>query len=441
MPKHRIHYTSPSRERAGLIAFLARWLRRFGDTTGATSVEHVLIMSVALTGAVGFKELGNKLQHQLQGEALHIEGKGMPRGGDLTSLAASFDAPELDCPGTVCSTPALSSPLDGNGTPGSSATPQGSPPLAGGAKPPPPPPPGLTPAQQDRKSDCEARLATSAQQYFPLKPESKVVRARPADRADAIARLCTEMVCECPSHKTDEECFKQWECIYGYVAQHPTSRYFDNAGVTDAAECPTGTNGHNQSIQAQCLSKQLKRWACEKTPKTGYVGDDVPELKTATIRPSRINTTATKRDPAVSQDAGDDAARIFRAANFADYDCVEGNGPNVFDMVCVQGDKVILVEAKGGGSDLGKRKNAAGTDYVQQGTLDYAYAIVAAMPAPDGGVDLAQKVQDALDRGTLRYFKVQQPFNKAGIAIRPEVEEFDLKDPNTVCPQCNCTGP
>lgn len=438
MAKQRIGNRSRARERRGLVALLSAWLRYFADTTGATSVEHVLIMSVALTGAVGFKELGTKLQHQLEGEAAHIEGKGMPRGGELASLAASFDAPELDCPGTACSVPALSSPLTGSGTPGSSTTPGAAAPVAGGSKPPPPPPPPpLTPAQKDRKSECEARLAASPQNYAPLEPKHKVVRARPADPAEAIARLCTEMVCECP-HKSDEQCLKQWECIYGYVAQHPTSKYFDNAGVSSADECPTDSNAHNDSVQAQCLSKQIQRWACEKTPVTGPLGDDIPELTTTTIRPSGISTTATNRDPNVSQEAGEEAARNFGAVNFADYQCQEGKFQGEFDMVCVQGDKVIVVEAKGGTSPLGKRKNVAGTDYVQQGTRDYAYAIAAVMPPSDGGIDIAQKVRDALDRGTLRYFKVRQPFSKAGTPLTPIVDEFDLADPDTVCRDCKC---
>jgi hypothetical protein len=442
MSRRRTNRTPRTPAHAGLIALLLTWLRRFGDTTGATSVEHVLIMSVALTGAAGFKELGTKLQHQLEGEAAHIEGKGMPRGGDLTSLAASFDAPELSCPGTVCSTPALSSPLDGAGNPlAGAATPSAPAAATGGKPPPPPPPPKLTPAQENKKSDCETRLAASPQQYFPLDPKSKVKRARPADRSEAIARLCTEMVCQCPSHKSDEQCLKQWECIYGYVAQHPTSRYFDNAGVASTDECPTGSNGHNDSIQAQCLDKQLTRWACEKPARTGNVGPGKPELTTASIPASSINTTPKNRDPDISKAAGDDAARIFQAANFSGYYCEEADGPNVFDMVCVDGDKVILIEAKGGGSDLGKRKNAAGTDYVQQGTRDYAYAIAAAMPPSTGGLNVAQKVRDALDAGTLRYFKVQQPFDKFGVAVTPQVKEFDLADPDTVCPNCKCTTP
>jgi hypothetical protein len=248
-------------------------------------------------------------------------------------------------------------------------------------------------------------------------------------------------VCECPSHKSDEECLKQWECIYNIVAQHPTSRYFDNANVSSTDECPSDTNGHNQSVQAQCLDKQLKRWACEKSPTLGYVGDGVPELTTTTIAPSSINTTPTNRDPDVSKAAGEDAARNFAGVNFSDYYWEEQDTQNVFDLVCVQGEKVIVVEAKGGTSDLGKRKNAAGTDYVQQGTKDYAYAIAAAMPPSDGGIDIAQKVRAALDSGTLRYFKVRQPFSKAGTALRPIVDEFDLDNQDTVCPNCKCTGP
>src|SRR4051794_35601180 len=214
MAKQRIPENGTGSGRRGLVALLSAWLRCFADTTGATSVEHVLIMSVALTGAAGFKELGTKLQHQLEGEAAHIEGKGMPRGGSLASLAANFDAPELDCPGNVCSVPALSSPFTGNGTSGSSTTAAAAPLPSGAKPPPPPPPPGLTPAQEERKSDCEARLAASPQQYFAQKPTSKKKVARPTDRAEAIARLCTEMVCDCPGHKSDEECLKQWECIY-----------------------------------------------------------------------------------------------------------------------------------------------------------------------------------------------------------------------------------
>jgi hypothetical protein len=440
---------SSASRRGGVFERLRALVSRRRRSRGATTVEHALIMSLALGGAVGFKELGTKLQSQLEREGQHIEGKGMPKNGGLASLAASFETPsaELGCPGAGCGLPALSMAPGGEGLPNASVPSDPGNPVselpASGAPVSGPRP--FTLAQRERKQTCEERLAASPQEYFDLKNTSRKKRDRPKQRAGAIARLCTEMVCECPPHKTEDQCLKQWLCIYGYVAQHPTSQYFDNASATGDDECPdtAAKNGHNQSIQNQCLDKQLTQWACKQTPVVGPVGDGMPVVTTTSIPPSGISTTPTNRNNDVSQAAGEDAARIFRDKNFKDYECFEQGGPNEFDMVCVQGDRVVIVEAKGGGSGLGKRLGP-NQEYVQQGTLDYARAeadVMSRLTLEDGS-SVPDKVREAIEKGTIRYFEVRQPFDpRTGRAITPEITEFDLYNPNSACQDCNCTGP
>jgi hypothetical protein len=101
---HRFEPPEQRRQIRGALALLRKLLCAFGgDSRGASTIEQVLIMAVALTGAVGFSKFGSNLHSQLTREAAHIEGKGMPANGDLMApLTASFDTSSYGCNGAFC---------------------------------------------------------------------------------------------------------------------------------------------------------------------------------------------------------------------------------------------------------------------------------------------------------------------------------------------------
>jgi hypothetical protein len=463
--EHERPKPNTARGGAGICARFWAMLRRLRDTRGATTVEHALVMSIALTGAVGFKELGAKVQKQYEREGVHIEGHGMPRNGKL-SLEAAFDPSQFGCPGGLCSKPDLSLPLISSHPGGSLASPIASlpkPPKPGGttagtapAAPGPPTlgPLPLTDAQRDAKAECEAQLTERSETlaFVELTPEeARRLHTRKSSRPDkqtAISLLCLEMACECHPQKTQAECIAQWQCIYEKVAPFHTSTYFENMSVQDGAdECPdhpTYDEG-NSGTKGECVDKQLKSWACYKgQPVVDEQGKPYPTI----FRSRRPNPN---RDGDVSQAAGEDAARNFASRNFAiyGYTCQEEGGSGNFDLLCVRGSEVVIIEAKGGGAGLGKRKGTNG-EYVEQGTEEYARAIAAVMakrasqesdPVKRAALAAAAAtVAAAVDGGSARYFQVTQPFDAHGNPAKPELQEFDLANPDHVCPACKCGG-
>ena len=112
---------------AGAPSPRRRWLAWLGrlrrDTRGASLIEQVLIMAVAVVGMVGFSRFGSELHEQLDHEAQHVRGRGAP-GSELSlgALASSYQ-PELPSRGTASG--ARPAPGSGRATSAASSTPSG----------------------------------------------------------------------------------------------------------------------------------------------------------------------------------------------------------------------------------------------------------------------------------------------------------------------------
>lgn len=109
---------------------------------------------------------------------------------------------------------------------------------------------------------------------------------------------------------------------------------------------------------------------------------------------------------------------------------VRGN----FDMVYQNADgDVIIVEAKGGSSPLGKMK--IGDEYYQQGTTEYAEAITEQMAGSDKESDYlaAEAINNAVFEGKkVQYLHVKTPITRTSgksVVEAVEISEFDI-DPN-----------
>jgi len=94
------------------------------------------------------------------------------------------------------------------------------------------------------------------------------------------------------------------------------------------------------------------------------------------------------------------------------------------------GGRLILIETKGGTSELGVRRSADGTRLVQQGTYAYLESLGTSMArSSDPEISrLGNRILTALD-GTppnLDYILVRQPFHADGSLAAPEVGRFDL---------------
>ncbi len=92
--------------------------------------------------------------------------------------------------------------------------------------------------------------------------------------------------------------------------------------------------------------------------------------------------------------------------------------------------RLLLIEAKGGTSELGVRRSADGTRMVQQGSREYLESLAATMTrSSDPEIRrLGAKLELAL-RGNppnIDYLVVRQPFQANGSLAAPEVGTFDL---------------
>ncbi|WP_212747845.1 hypothetical protein, partial [Pseudoalteromonas sp. S558] len=107
---------------------------------------------------------------------------------------------------------------------------------------------------------------------------------------------------------------------------------------------------------------------------------------------------------------------------------VKGN----FDMVYKNADgDVIIVEAKGGSSPLGKMK--IGKEYYQQGTTKYAEAITKNMAkASPNTTDkkAANAIEVAIESDNIKYLHIKTPITKTdggSIVGEVEISEFDIE--------------
>lgn len=435
-------------DHAGFVAFLSAFLRFLrGNSRGAATVENVVLLGVAVTGAAGFNELGDKLHDQLDREAAHIRGEGMPgnASGDLGDLGSHFDAPEAACPGGVCSNgspPCATCAGDPvAGTPGGAGTPTGpTAPVAGAT-------PavlgvgltaGFTQEQQELEAECrEALDATDEDDYIPLKKEDRKGPQWRPPRRDAILVICQETVEQCKGTVSADACRERWKCVYELVARQRTSGYF----VSPKSK---------KDIQERCEdpNRQLTQWACR-------MDDPNPPVNppTAITPPTPACNPCTKQERIdQSEKVGELAAKSFQEANFPvpPFECHTWNGAYVFDTVCVNSEtrEVVIIEAKGRSrpntDDLGDRKGLDGK-YVQQGTKDYALSVADVMSRNGSGDrrEIATWVQYAIENQQLRYFEVRQPWSApaggTATAGTMEINEFDVDNPDQACPNCKCT--
>ncbi|MGI2169976.1 hypothetical protein ACROAE_07230 [Shewanella sp. MF05960] len=94
---------------------------------------------------------------------------------------------------------------------------------------------------------------------------------------------------------------------------------------------------------------------------------------------------------------------------------------------------VIIVEAKGGSSPLGKMK--IGDEYYQQGTTEYAEAITKKMAGSNKESDYlaAEAINNAVfERNKVQYLHVKTPITRTSgksVVEAVEISEFDI-DPN-----------
>ncbi|MDB5014960.1 MAG: hypothetical protein JWQ25_3162 [Daejeonella sp.] len=90
-------------------------------------------------------------------------------------------------------------------------------------------------------------------------------------------------------------------------------------------------------------------------------------------------------------------------------------------------DRVKVVEGKGGSADVGSKK-VQGGKIAEQGTEPYLRETIREMKAR-GGEDarIASKIEAALDKGKLDYYKVTQKVDANGNLLPVEIKQFKLK--------------
>lgn len=181
---------------------------------------------------------------------------------------------------------------------------------------------------------------------------------------------------------------------------------------------------------------------CYKGDATTIEQGDLPAdrqqqiAKDAEARNNPDSSTQAKRD--ASNDAGETAAKGYTDKNFPPSDgwtCESYTGRSTFDRVCIQRNSkdeivgAVIVEAKGGGSQLQDRDSADGKSRVLQGTPEYIDAVVKDLQNSRSKTrnDLGKAVQAALDAKNVRYVEVRQEFDKeTGAPLPVKVHEFAL---------------
>ncbi len=131
-----------------------------------------------------------------------------------------------------------------------------------------------------------------------------------------------------------------------------------------------------------------------------------------------------------SEQMGEHAADLAMKEKFGLEPAYTGKGSRTLDKVYIDETtgQVKVVEAKGGSSDVGS-KNVADGKRAEQGTREYLDKTLAEMKAK-GGEDakIADKIQTALDKGKLEYYKVSQKVDADGNLQPVEIKKFDIED-------------
>nr|WP_068890811.1 DUF4157 domain-containing protein [Pedobacter panaciterrae] len=90
-------------------------------------------------------------------------------------------------------------------------------------------------------------------------------------------------------------------------------------------------------------------------------------------------------------------------------------------------DRVSVVEAKGGSSDVGS-KDVGGGKIVEQGTKLYLEDTISEMKARGGrDAEIAAKIEAALGQGKVDYYKISQKIDANGNLAPIEIKKFDIK--------------
>ncbi len=436
--------------RRGLLRRLLDGL--FADTRGATLTQQVMVIGLALAGMAGFSKFGSALHEQLEGEAARIQGRGKPGLAlSLGSLAPSFQPLPLACPGGSCRCFAAGTPVatgaDGEGGGlvcngrGLAAQP------ADGAQQ--PAEDAATErarasaerrlaAEQKRREreqrQCERSVAADLNRYrrqtrHDYTPASG--RGRPKTREQLIATLCEEMSSDCRPAASLPQCLAQARCLARRAAEHDNFTYFG------------GDQATRNNLRAICSEDPDLVRSC-------YKGAPIAMDPAFGGNPKNAQG---HRDPKLSQQAGEAAARAYQqevhpeADGWTCFEDLEGV-PNVFDLACYHEDgRVAIIEAKGGNAGKGERKNAEKSLRVEQGTLEYVTTISKAIRASGkgGGKELANRIDalainpDAIESGRLSYVLVRQPFRDGdapdgsaldGDPLDVRVRHFDLNAEN-----------
>ncbi len=254
--------------------------------------------------------------------------------------------------------------------------------------------------------DCRSRRSS-----IPMSPATPGgASSRPADAMD---RLCQSSAVECRNAPDRDACEKKWDCVTEWVGKHPTSEYFSSPSTA-------------ARIQRQCSSQGADVTACYNGPSTSVSqGSLSPQYQQEIAQAARDRQTASTPQEArdASEEAGNAAAAGYAALQYPQppWTCPPSPlGAREFDLVCYSGSRVVVLEAKGGGSSLGTRWDKDGEQRVQQGTNQYVEAVAADMSRRDPA--LARRIQRALLTGTLEYLRVDQKFDSSGnprdVAVR-----------------------
>jgi hypothetical protein len=134
-----------------------------------------------------------------------------------------------------------------------------------------------------------------------------------------------------------------------------------------------------------------------------------------------------------SEDIGDAAAKQVAEKLFGanPNTLVSRRGSGVPDVMFDKpnSDVLVVIEAKGGGSPLGTRKEADGDLMVQQGTKEYLYSLAKAMQRSKNPAIQAdgRTLETKLLQGKVEYYLVRQEYNPVtGTLAAPMLARFDI---------------
>jgi hypothetical protein len=147
----------------------------------------------------------------------------------------------------------------------------------------------------------------------------------------------------------------------------------------------------------------------------------------------------------ISEALGVAAGKAFAQEGFGDSEMVVMRGGGVPDVLIKRppDGPIVVIECKGGTSELGTRMSADGTVRVEQGTREYLVSLATEMSQSDNakikeyGQLLLKQLDDPKAPPT-QYFLVRQPYDESGRVGEPQVGTFDTsgkRDPSAKRPK------